>query len=412
MPMSKIKISNHNAKLYPICIVGAGLAGKSLAYLLTQKKRKFCLIEARPSSKAKSHYISTGFIQNKTLKLIKKFFTQSPPITNTINTLNLFGQYLPDNLQFTAKKPFGYMLDLDQFLQSLTIKPQKTFEQTYVKKIQINSNLINLTLNDNQQIHVKKLVIADGAISNTSQLLKKQGIKININKKFVQGAEAIVKINFHSQIDKNKLKHIQNVIFFGIFHEYKGYGMWIAPFGKYLKIGFGVNKNFVNKRNLNLNTLMQKTIKRAQQILYIKKLQILHVGYKLIPVITAAQLHNITPYKNIWQIGDAGGFVGPLLLDGIYPGLNSAVDTYLDLIKTNNQPTSTKSVAWAAKTPIPGNSIYTEKLLKYMTTSAILKEFYDLIFLNKITLFIASKFLQIFYKPFLYLFFKYKKELE
>lgn len=421
--------------------------GVALVYLLATNpkyKHKNCIIDITQHSgkisARKQFYISTGFIQHKSYKLIKKFFNSKPPTTNTIKHFNFIGRNKLITVEF--KRPIGYMLDLEQFLGQLhgTVANNPYLDfiyNTYISDIQkikdISTNaqhsevfLLKLShANEGgpkelSQIAVKNLIVADGTISNTSKLLKEKGYKVNINHKFSQGAEAILKIKA-SKLNKKQLKYIHESIYFGISYEFAGYGFWIAPYkSNLLKIGYSIDQKPLLRRKYNINKLLDLAIRKSLKVLSLKQkdVQIIHKGFKLIPLVTATQLYNITPYKHIWQIGDAGGFVGPLLLDGIYPGLNSVIDTYKEIIEQKNSKrvqqklTNTKKQAmiWQPKISVPGNSIYTHRLLTYITTSAIIKEFYNFIFVARPVTSIATFILERTIKKALSLLMKIKKE--
>ena len=441
--------------------------GLALAYLLANDKnykQKTCVLDIGPKPKLKifsnNFYVSTGFIQHKSYKLIKRFFYK-PPIIDKVQTFSFIGPKKIVNIK--TPNGIGYILNIEKFIQELYKNIASSTKinfiyNTYVTDIIKLNNPADNTINNNdpnapvfkltikntitQQestIFTTNLIIADGTISNTSKLLYKKGFKVNINHKFSQGAEAIVQLPLKTI--ENRLKH---KIYFGIAYEFAGYGYWIAPYSKNkVKIGYAIDQKVLLRRKYNTNKLLNLAIKRALQVLNIPKIQakILHKGFKLIPLVTATQLYNITPYKHIWQIGDAGGFVGPLLLDGIFPGLNSTIDTYKELIKLDNintdntntiilnkaqfskqtnadTATSESSVLnpkkqtmlWQPKVSIPGNSIYTHKLLTYITTSAILKEIYNLIFIARPITKISALILEKTITPAFKLLMKIKKE--
>ena len=405
---SKVKMSNHNTQLYPICIVGFGLVGRALASLFINNKNfnaEICVLEARKSLDHTPTYTSTGFIQHKSLRLIKKFFATQPPILDTIDTFSfLFPDITGKNKQLkhktiNFKQPIGYMLDLNSFLLKLknnvlNYKKLQVYTQSYIQDILIGPEhfTLNTTIQDQSiQIKAKHLIVADGAMSHTSKILKNKGLKININNNFSQGAEAIVKIK--PAVFQKIQNKVARTVSFGISQQFLGYGMWIAPQkNNILKIGMAIDQKYLLKQKSNLAQLLNNTLSIAQKYLSIQEsdMQILTKTFKLIPLVTAAQLYNVTPYKRIWQIGDAGGFVGPLLLDGIYPGLNSTIDTYKAIaqdlnLKTNIPEKQAKKskLSWQPKESLPGNSIYTQKLLNYIKQSAMLKELYNLIFFNR-----------------------------
>lgn len=421
--------------------------GVALAYLLATNpkyKHKNCIIDITQHSgnisTGKQFYVSTGFIQHKSYKLIKKFFNSKPPTTNTVKHFNFIGRNKLITVKF--KRPIGYMLDLEQFLGRLhDAVANSTYldfiYNTYISDTQKSENistnarpseafLLKLSHANGDspeelsQIAVTNLIIADGTISNTSKLLKEKGYKVNINHKFSQGAEAILKIKA-SKLNKKQLKYIHKSIYFGISYEFAGYGFWIAPYkDNLLKIGYSIDQKPLLRRNYNINKLLDLAIKKSIKALSLKQkdVQIIHKGFKLIPLVTATQLYNITPYKHIWQIGDAGGFVGPLLLDGIYPGLNSVIDTYKEILEqehgqhypTNLANTKKQTMIWQPKISVPGNSIYTHRLLTYITTSAIIKEFYNFIFTARPITNIATFILERTIKKALSLLMKIKKE--
>ncbi|MHB1275456.1 MAG: FAD-dependent monooxygenase [Candidatus Humimicrobiaceae bacterium] len=334
--------------IYDVAIVGAGPAGASLAYFLSNLNIKAVLIE-------KKKHADTPV---RCAELVPKFFTSlfKDKIAGINNEINFMETYIEGRLTNIIKSP-AFMLDRNVFINFLirefikkggTYLNSSTFMSTHYFKYNnqryssnlINSNLnirlteknsekfstenypetvlISLKQNDSViRLNSKILVGADGPVSTVAKVINSSTQKTNkllknnfYNRCFIAG--------FQENLTKQKEYENDTKIFF---YPYLtcGYG-WLFPKKDSINVGIGVSMETARKNGLKNIYLRFKDELIKNKIINGNEKQNSAVS-GLVPVSGISS----DPVKdNIILIGDAAGLCNPITGAGNFNAAASA----------------------------------------------------------------------------------------
>lgn len=283
--------------MYKVGIIGAGIGGSYLSYMLSKKGIDNIIFDFRASSEK----LCAGGVSFKT---IAKFpALKELPCTRKSVLKTCFITPKDRILTINLEKPLTifHRKDLDQ---SVLNKAQALGSQLIKEKVQNfiregNHWVISTKKGDyNSEI----LVGADGALSKTRNKL---GLQFNMERDFFFGLEGFLDVQ-------------EDVLTVKFFPDLKGY-LWAFPRTKDLAVGI-VSKGSGKKI---FKDLKKRLLKFAKKHYPVKKTPPLRGAY--IPVFNPKiiQSRNFCP-QNIALIGDASSFVDPISGEGIYYSIYSA----------------------------------------------------------------------------------------
>ncbi|MCX4255015.1 MAG: NAD(P)-binding protein [Bacilli bacterium] len=268
---------------YDTIIVGAGLAGCTLGYLLLKNNNNVLIIENQDL--IKKHKLCGGIVTKKSYRLLFKIYG------NNIEKIN-FKKYNTfkiknNNIIKEVKKQILYTVyrkDLDDFVINEYIKSGgKILDKTNYDKIDFKNKIIYIS---GKSFKYNNLVGADGVFSRIRKDLTKKAQKMN----FAIESECLTEFEI-IQIDFLK--------------RFKGYA-WTISNNKTTLIGLGdVSKNknikdiFIDYFHLNKNDPIKGSFLPTGDDIILKR-------------------------GSVFFIGDAAGLVSPVIGEGIYYALSSA----------------------------------------------------------------------------------------
>lgn len=334
--------------IYDVAIVGAGPAGASLAYFLSDLDIKTVLIEKKKNADTPV----------RCAELVPKFFTSlfKDRIIGINNEINYMETYVEGKLINTIKSP-AFILDRNVFINFLikefikkggTYLNSSTFMSIHYFKYnnkRYSSNLINSNLNTGLtkknsekfstenysetalislkqrdkiiRLNSKILVGADGPVSTVAKVINSLTQKTDellrnnfYNRCFIAG--------FQENLTKQKGYENNTKIFF---YPYLtcGYG-WLFPKKDSINVGVGVSMETMRKNGLkNIYLRFKDELIKAAIINGREKQNAFISG--LIPV---CGKKNIISKNNIILIGDAAGLCNPITGAGNFNAAASA----------------------------------------------------------------------------------------
>ena len=183
-------------------------------------------------------------------------------------------------------------------------------ENTYIKRIDTFNNKYEIKLSNGQYIISEFIIGADGVNSSVARLS-------NIRKRF-QLKEMFVAQQCFSNIKPNNLSDFmwgkKDLLELHFNRTSMGYG-WVFPLRNNLNIGIGGRaKEFIREKKKGKNHLIDfiHSIEKTRENKF--KLKIQNVNGGLIP---SGGFKRQIAKNNVLLIGDAGGFVDPILGEGI-----------------------------------------------------------------------------------------------
>jgi len=278
-------------KKYDIIIIGSSFAGLAFANEISNQKLNILVID-KHNIITKTHP-TTGILGPNSIRIMN---IGEEYILNKINQFDI--KISDSNYKFVLDKPRYLMIDIQKYLKdqyNKCINKKIKFNFNFaVKNITKNKSETTLTSFDNKSIKCKFLVIADGANSDSLKYLN-----IANNNKTLIGQEYIFEST--TKILKIALKMDYDLA--------PGYVAWMTPHGGNIAIGTAGSKELFSKE------MMQSTIKYFREKYNLKNLKKIEIKSGLIPI--GGMQKNIIDTDYI-VIGDAGGFCGPVLANGIY----------------------------------------------------------------------------------------------
>jgi len=316
---------------YDIAIIGANFAGLTLAFHLPSYL-KIAIIERKP--KDAKFVESTALITKCTEKLLRKFIHDlGNSLTNEIYSICVVNSTFRDHFTSTYKEePWAFTTDSANIIKNIRNKLGRNvtlfYNESY-RKSQFNpANSTHFITTSKRILSAKFLVGADGSLSRVAQ----NNPKLSRNTKFLLGQEKL----FYGKIKlgDNPL----NTVYHYWFGEFAlGYGGWLAPAiynGKdAFRVGLAMHKNLPNPNRIDI---------------FIEKL----LENKHIEITNSSPIHSYGgvipingPLKNIYAdntllIGDAAGFCGSLIADGIRGAIVSAkigANLITEYLKNSNE---------------------------------------------------------------------------
>jgi flavin-dependent dehydrogenase len=275
-------------KHYNTIIIGAGLAGCTLGYLLRIEKKNVLIIE-KQNIKAKNK-LCGGLLTNKSYDLLNKIYGNKNiiklPITrhNKVTIVN-------NDIMFEIKDINTYSLyrkELDDFVLNSYIKHGgEILDNVTYDSLDFDNNVIKI---GNEEYSFDNVVGADGIFSQ---------LRFDITKRRQKN-------NFALEIlDDNIKEQTVNITFM---NNFKGYG-WVIPNKDHTLIGIG---NVVGNSKIDddideyLDKLKIKNVKKRGA--FLPRGNDIFLSYK----------------SNVFFIGDSAGLISPITGEGIYYALYSA----------------------------------------------------------------------------------------
>lgn len=279
---------------YDVAIIGAGPAGSTVGYLLSKLGFRVLLID---KSKFPRQKLCGGLLTFKTYKLVKRIFSLSnKDFSKLINfSSKAFRLYYKDNLILKGKseKPF-YFVDRDKydlfFVEKAKQQGAKIVEGECVVNFKPSSN--EIVTSSQKRYKAKFIIGADGVNS-----IIRKNLPIFDHKKWINNLAIAM------EVFVNDLDIREPHIYLGVVDI--GYG-WIFPNRNKIIVGLGglmknKRENFVKKFREFLNKFGLKDSNKIK-------------GH-LVP---SGNFIEKPIYGNTLLVGDAAGFVDPLLGEGIF----------------------------------------------------------------------------------------------
>jgi geranylgeranyl reductase family protein len=299
---------------YDVIIIGGGPGGSTAGYLLSNHGLNVLIIDKEKFPRPK---LCGGMLSLKTIFLLREIFNETP---KSLERKGIFN-YQTDHYEVTyklervlANKPselpfyFTHRSVYDNFLLTKAKEAGATVLEG--KKVEsINLSTCEVFLPEGEKYTAKYIIGADGANSMVRQEFIRKGLvkKEQWQKNIATALECYIDRN---QIDDDYYDH--PVLLFGLVKS--GY-LWIFPNKERLVVGLGA----LNRKNKG------SFVKVLQKLL-----TDLNFNYDPQPKIAGHPVpfgnYKINPlYRDkIILIGDAGGFVDPLMGEGIYYTQKSA----------------------------------------------------------------------------------------
>jgi geranylgeranyl reductase family protein len=279
-----------------VLIVGGGPAGVSLGYLLKKGGFSSCIVEKRSFPRVK---LCGGLLTQKTVNLINTIFEDTNfPYEHITSKVNLFwGTRKISSVTADSKYYLVERADFDFYLIKKYLQISGLlFENSKLTSIDLNKN--RAIINDNEQIHFKILVGADGANSRIRKYIddkyRPDALCLECN---LPSTEITGDINIYLSVVRS------------------GYG-WCFSKKNYYTVGIGG----LIRKNKNLKTAFLSFLKTTNKTVDEKEIK-----GALVPFGKYVK----KPCKdNILLIGDAAGFVDPITGEGIYFAMLSAQSAY------------------------------------------------------------------------------------
>lgn len=273
-------------KEYDVIIIGGGLAGSTLGYILRKQNKKVLIVEQQ-NVKTKNK-LCGGLLTKKSFELLCELFgkaTMKKLVSRKHNSCIINDGNIKLNIS-EIETYSVYRKDLDDYVinQYLDING-KVIDNTTYQSIDFESNQITI---NNETYKYNYLVGADGIFSKLRKDVTSRQQRFNFALEVVE--------NNHN----NKLE-----IYF--FDQFKGYA-WIIPNNKNTVIGIG---------DISGNIKIEKDFDNYLELL---NLNIEEKKGAFLPTGTDIYLN----YKNIFFIGDSAGLISPITGEGIYYALRSA----------------------------------------------------------------------------------------
>ncbi|MDD3340880.1 MAG: NAD(P)/FAD-dependent oxidoreductase [Bacilli bacterium] len=274
---------------YNTIIIGGGLSGCTLGYLLRKQEKKVLIIEKQKLTL--KNKLCGGLLTNKSLELLKKIYKD-----NNLEELNIKSydkaKITNNNITFDVDNINTYStyrkkLD-DYVLNKYKSLDGEIVDKTTYDYIDFDNNIVYF---EDRQISFDSIVGADGVFSQ----LRKDVMNKNQRMNFALEV-ACESSNF-------------NEVNISFFDNFKGYG-WIIPNENYAMVGIG-NVDEKNKIDNDFNS-------------YLKGINIRPTNKKGAFLPTGNDI--LLNYKNnIFFVGDSAGLISPITGEGIYYSLYSAL---------------------------------------------------------------------------------------
>jgi len=290
---------------YDIVVVGAGPSGSTVSRLCSMNGLSTLLLEKREFPRPKP---CGGFVSEKAMRELD--LDIKPVVLETYEKARIF-RPKGDYVELESKPFFAVGLsraDLDNFLVEKAISEGVIFrDNERVQYVSISKDRVLIKTDSGLKTQCEIIIGADGVNSFVAQASKLRNNWLPHEVAFCVASEV--------KLDRNTIKRISPELIpefhFGLTRT--GYG-WIFPKGEYLSVGIGaLLSESVNSKKL-FTTFIRKNPK-------LKALHGIDPVPHLLPV--GGPKRNICTHRTL-LIGDAAGFVDPLIGEGIYYAIKSA----------------------------------------------------------------------------------------
>ena len=273
-------------KKYDVIVIGAGLAGSFLAYLLKRKNNNVLLIE-KQAIETKSK-LCGGLLTKKAVKILHENFKDEKLkeiLNENIDSVKVFSkvEIIVEKTELATVK----REDLDNYILNEYLKLDgELIDGTVVSSINFDNNCLTV---DDDTIEYRYLIGADGIFSYVRMCAEGRFQKMNFAlETFVKDKSSFLKIVFED--------------------GFKGYN-WIIPSNKHTAIGTGNVEG-----NKNIKSVYEKHISGIEGIDPMRG--------AFLPTGGDIKLNH---KENVILIGDAAGLISPITGEGIYYALESAI---------------------------------------------------------------------------------------
>ena len=360
---------------YDVVIIGAGPSGIAAGHNIINNKLSCCIIDKQVFPRNK---LCAGGVTQKTFELLKSLnlgqeFKGENTIISKSVSIYLKDKYITD----IECKGNTYLVDrfeFDEYLvRAYEKKGGKLLENTKIKNIDTENNII--TLYDNQNIKIKYIIGADGAVGITRSLqdkdIKPHGFCLQVD---------VDKINTNYNSDKMSM-------YYGVLPY--GYG-WIFPKKNHLSVGF------IGEYDKKIDYKCE-----FEKFLSSVGINCDRSEFKGAFIPFGQYLNKpINQDKNLLLVGDAAGFVDPITGEGIYFAVLSglkASETIVKAIKNEDiniideytyevynisnsikKGSKLKKVIYNYKNPI-FNSMKNKKIGSFMFNDCVYNSNYDIL---------------------------------
>lgn len=290
--------------MYDYLIVGAGLAGSMLGYLLQKEGYKVIILEKQILNKKKK--LCAGIITPKTYLLLVSEFTKKD-IDNIVKTQFCECDII-DKAKVTLKDIDIKIVDrkqLDDYILEQYLKlGGRIEEESKIENIDFKNNIV---ISNDKKYMYKYLIAADGTLSC-------------VRKAF---SGKIQNKNFALESFQTTTKKLKFTIEF--VDKYKGYN-WIIPIKECVCIGTGNISQEIEIENVFDDLMKRYKLDNS------KKGAFLPTGNDI-----------LLNAGNIYFLGDAAGLISPITGEGIYYALSSAKTLFKCFKENKNYSSLMKS---------------------------------------------------------------------
>ncbi len=291
-----------------IAIVGGGLSGITYAFFKKSLSPGSRIYIFDPKSDF-SVYPSTGLLTYPNLKKLQRWFDLNPFVLATYSGWGLLKEQnsrLVSHRIIRFRHPFMVYWDVGDFINKLYQKLKIKRVVSFVDEVRYSKSGWELKTRNSWYKGFDRLVLAAGSGVGRFRVVKKC-LKTDPFARSFFAIEEVYRIPSFN-LDKD-------VVWF---YPYGAYGAWAVSVDGKLKIGAAVD---ADKKDNAADLL--KLIKNS---FYLKLENRISVVSNFLPGSGVALLQRRSATcRNLDIVGDAGGFCGPLALDGLYYAVLSSV---------------------------------------------------------------------------------------
>jgi len=278
-------------KEFDIIIIGASFAGLSFANEIAYKGFTVLVVDKKDITQ--TIHPTTGLLGPASIRVMN---ISQDLILNKIDDFKV--EISDSTYNFKSRDPRYFIVNADKYIQQQykrCLNKDIVFDFNFAVKniIRKNSKIILKSFTD-KLASCKFVVIADGAESKSMSQLNIQNNNITLT-----GVEHIFKNN----------QQIKNISIKLDYDLSPGYVSWMVPHGNDIAIGTASAKSKFN------NSLIENVISHYKKQLNLTDLELINKKGGSIPV---GGIQKDIIGRDYIVIGDAGGFCGPVLANGIY----------------------------------------------------------------------------------------------
>jgi geranylgeranyl reductase family protein len=298
-----------------VIIVGAGPAGSNAARLLAEEDIDVLLLdkEAFPRFKPCGGGLPTHVLS------CYPFLRELDVIESYSYGGYIYPPSLTQKVHIEKESPVIAMVRRDifdhAFLNLAKKKGARIMEKAMVKDLALNADGVHLTLNNNDSLHAKLVIGADGVFSTIARKAK-LSTRPEVLGMCIVGEWYVEEDLMDEYFTDKRFCHLHSG-----FMNIAGYG-WVFAKKCHLNIGLLDHREFhTNAQKVNLKKIFSAYISVLKEKRIIPdEITMSHVHGGVIPI----RPQNYTYGTNVLLCGDAAGFVNPVSGEGIYYALASA----------------------------------------------------------------------------------------